>query len=246
MIGDWPSRHRGALCSRAFYPGPASPRAERPPTVPCAKKKIAVSGRTTTTGRRTRAAGGGGEEGRKSAKKNPDAAGPRGWGRGWKKRVKNKLPGGIDKKIPARFFFAKSDSGHEARAGGSGVADTYMYIYIHVYTWKTQRGKRRSLQRTRGKGGGGRLMEGWVSRITAGGRETRRGYQLIRNTPSPPPPPPPLALFFSTRARRRHCRWLKCNLSSSLFNPLFPPFRRVTHSAGCQKVSGVESSSLIS
>lgn len=42
MIGDWPTGRRGALYSRAFYPGPAPPRANTAGYP--VWKKIAVSG----------------------------------------------------------------------------------------------------------------------------------------------------------------------------------------------------------
>lgn len=132
MIGDWPTGRRGALYSRAFYPGPAPPRAN---TTGCpAWKKIAVSGHDMV------------DEERLGVEKKPVG---RRVGRSWEavrlrrrreegvKKVKNKLPGGIDKKIPARFFH-QIQLGWTARTGGGGRkpdrtrGGSRTYIYIHA------------------------------------------------------------------------------------------------------------------
>lgn len=86
----------------------------------------------------------------------------------WKegvKKVKNKLPGGIDKKIPARFFH-QIQLGWTARTGGGGRkpdrtrGGSLTYIYIRG-AWMGISSRRRIV---------------W-------GRAPG-GYQLIRNTPA--------------------------------------------------------------
>ena len=111
--------------------------------------------------------------------KNPSAAGSGGRGkrrfcggdgkRGLKK-VKNKLPGGIDKKIPARFFH-QIQMGWTVRTGGGGGrkpdrtrGGSRMYIYTHG-VWMGISSRRRIV---------------W--------RRAPGGYQLIRNTPACYPP----------------------------------------------------------
>jgi len=113
--------------------------------------------------------------------------------------VKNKLPGGIDKKIPARFFH-QIQLGWTARAGGGGRkpdgtrGGPRARMYIHT-------------------------ARGWVYRHGGGlyGGSAPGGYQLIRNTPARYPP--------GTVGCHGRQQWLKCNLplTSSPDHVLLPP-----------------------
>lgn len=93
LIGDWASRRRGALCSRAFHPDSA-------PT-PAWKKGKKSRCLDTTTERRWPSE----ERGRE---KNPDAAGLGGRWRRKKKEWKISFPVESIKKF-LRVFFTKSD-----------------------------------------------------------------------------------------------------------------------------------------